>query len=145
MNLIIIVLSICLKSCVKNGNHGWVPSITSIAAAWTSNIGAAHPINLPVQCTEINYKIFISLPNPLESKNMSLLKARSLCHFKPAKARIVVLGRKLTVSIRHRLYILIILSTIKVLVVMKQNLCKKDEEKSRRTSRRNFDMDLQYI
>ena len=142
MNLIIIVLSICLKSCAKNGNHGWVPSVTSIAAA--SNIGAARPSNLPVQCTEINYDIFTSVPDPLESKKKclywKLLQVLSLCHFKPAEA---ALGGNLQLLVSDLDYTyyrrLIILSTIKV---MKQEPSKRMK---RCTSRRNFDMDFQYI
>ena len=63
------VLSISSKSGGKNGKHGWVPSITSIATA--SNIGSSS------RSTETNSEFFMSLPDLLESKIMPLLKAHT--------------------------------------------------------------------
>ena len=69
MNLIATVLSISSKSGAKNGKHGWVPSVTSIAAA--SNVG----VQLFQQLYRNQFRIFHESPGSPRIKKYSLIES----------------------------------------------------------------------
>jgi hypothetical protein len=65
----ITVLSICSKSGGKNGKHGWVPSVTSIAAA--SNIG----VQLFQQVYRNQFRIFHESSGSPRIKKYALIQS----------------------------------------------------------------------
>ena len=67
INLIVTVLSISSKSGGKYGKHGWVPSVTSIAAA--SNIG----VQLFQQVYRNQFRIFHESPGSPRIKKYALI------------------------------------------------------------------------